>query len=254
MREFLVLLEKVASKSSKRKRKIIIESSRLYGFPKASFIKIFIKSLKLLVIIKVKKIITQPVVYKQIFCYNLDILIINKNKMSFLIFPLGNPGEKYAKTRHNAGRIVYSFLNKEESFQNVLGQYDVDIFISQGFMNESGKYLKKYLKNKNIDTKNIIVLYDDKDLEIGDVRLSKDRGDGGHNGLKNIIENLGTKDFPRIRIGIAPKGTGKDNLIPPHGDIVQKYVLDKMPKEEIEILASKKVLERVVYFLIEVLK
>ncbi|MEA4910570.1 Peptidyl-tRNA hydrolase [bioreactor metagenome] len=178
----------------------------------------------------------------------------NSNKIKYLIFPLGNPGEKYSKTRHNAGRILLSFLKKEESFKKILEENDIEIFIPDGYMNESGKYLKKYIKNKNYKTENIIVLYDDKDLEIGDIRLAKDRGDGGHNGLKNIIENLGTKDFSRIRIGIAPKGTGKNSLIPPHGDIVQKYVLAKMPKEEIEILASKKVLERAIFFLEEIIK
>lgn len=174
--------------------------------------------------------------------------------MSFLIFPLGNPGIKYAKTRHNAGRLVLSFLKKESVFLKLLEKYNTSIFISEGYMNESGKDLKKYIKNKNLKKENIIILYDDKDLEIGDVRLAKDRGDGGHNGLKNIIENLRTKDFSRIRIGIAPKGTGKNNLIPPHGDVVQKYVLAKIPKEEIEILSSKKVLERTIFFLEEILK
>ncbi len=100
-----------------------------------------------------------------------------------------------------------------------------------------------------MEKENLIVIYDDKDLEIGDVRLAIDRGDGGHNGLKNIIQNLGGKSFYRIRIGIAPKGTGKNNLIPPHGDIVQKYVLGKFTSEELDVLKDKKLLERVRIFL-----
>lgn len=169
--------------------------------------------------------------------------------MTFLIFPLGNPGEKYAKTRHNAGRLILSFLKDDEDFKKLLEDSGAKLFIPDSFMNESGKALKSYLKNTNLEKENLIVIYDDKDLEIGDVRLAIDRGDGGHNGLKNIIQNLGGKSFYRIRIGIAPKGTGKNNLIPPHGDIVQKYVLGKFTSEEIDVLKDKKLLERVRIFL-----
>lgn len=174
--------------------------------------------------------------------------------MNYLLFPLGNPGEKYAKTRHNAGRIVFALLKKNKEFKNLLENTETEVFISDSFMNESGKALKSHLKNKNLNKENIIVMYDDKDLEIGDVRLVIDRGDGGHNGLKNIIENLGTKNFYRLRVGIAPKGTGKNNLIPPHGDVVQKYVLGKFTKEEMEILSEDKFLERVLFYLEKVLK
>jgi len=168
--------------------------------------------------------------------------------MKYLLFPLGNPGKKYEDTRHNAARKVLEFLKKDSQFNNLLREEEIEIFIPSSFMNESGTALKDYLKNKNFDKKNLIVMYDDKDIEIGNVRLVKDRGDGGHNGLKNIIENIGSKDFYRIRIGIAPKGTGKDGLIPPHGEVVQKYVLGNMKEEEIEILKSEKVLERVKIF------
>jgi PTH1 family peptidyl-tRNA hydrolase len=174
--------------------------------------------------------------------------------MKYTIFPLGNPGEKYEKTRHNTGRFVFSLAKKEKGIKNLLEGGRIEIFTPDCFMNESGKYLKEYLKNKNIPKENIIVIYDDKDLEIGEIRKAKDRGDGGHNGLKNIIENLGTKDFYRIRIGIAPKGTGKNDLVPPHGEVVQKYVLGKMTKEEIEILSSEKILERVSIFIEEIIK
>lgn len=174
--------------------------------------------------------------------------------MQYLLFPLGNPGEKYESTRHNAGRIISLCLTKDISFKNYLKENEIEIFIPDCYMNESGSALKKYLKNKNFDLEKIIVLYDDKDLEIGTVRLSKDRGDGGHNGLKSIIENINTKDFYRIRIGIAPVGTGKNNLIPPHGEAVQKYVLGKFAKEEKDILLGDKVLDRIKLFLEEIIK
>ena len=170
--------------------------------------------------------------------------------MKYILFPLGNHGEKYRSTRHNAGRFVVSKLQKE----NLLDEFysdnrnDIEIFVPECYMNESGKYLKKYLQNKNIENKNIIVIYDDKDIEIGEVKVAINRGDGGHNGIKNIIEFLGDKDFWRIRVGIAPIGTGKDNIIPPHGDIVQKYVLGAFSQDEKDILSSKEYLNKIVNF------
>lgn len=176
--------------------------------------------------------------------------------MKFLLFPLGNFGEKYEYTRHNAGRFVFNKLKEA----NLLNEFfdkkhdNLEAFIPKTFMNESGESLKNYLKNKNINSENIIVIYDDKDLEIGDARVVKDRGDGGHNGIKNIIENLSTKNFYRIRIGIAPIGTGKNGLIPPHGDIVQKYVLGNMSQEEKNILSSKDYLVKISDFIFKIIK
>ena len=171
--------------------------------------------------------------------------------MKFLLFPLGNFGEKYEYTRHNAGRFVYNKLTEKNllsEFQNFL-----EVFIPHTFMNESGESLRDYLKNKNLKKENVIIIYDDKDLEIGDIRIARDRGDGGHNGIKNIIETMGTKDFYRIRVGIAPVGTGKDGLIPPHGDIVQKYVLGNFTQEEKNILSSSEVLTKVSDFIFKII-
>ncbi|MFO0743462.1 MAG: aminoacyl-tRNA hydrolase [Candidatus Paceibacterota bacterium] len=171
--------------------------------------------------------------------------------MKFLLFPLGNHGQKYENSRHNAGRYVLRELEKN----NLLEEFkNLEIFIPHCYMNESGEYLKDFLKNKNLQKENIIVMYDDKDLEIGEVRLARDRGDGGHNGLKNIIENLCTKDFYRIRIGIAPEGTGKNDLVPPHGDIVREYVLQNMSEEEKKILSSKEILEKVSNFIFKIIR
>ena len=104
-----------------------------------------------------------------------------------------------------------------------------------------------------IKRSHVVIIYDDKDLEIGDIRIARDRGDGGHNGIKNIIETMGTKDFYRIRVGIAPVGTGKDGLIPPHGDIVQKYVLGNFTQEEKNILSSSEVLTKVSDFIFKII-
>jgi PTH1 family peptidyl-tRNA hydrolase len=175
--------------------------------------------------------------------------------MKFLLFPLGNFGEKYEYTRHNAGRFVYNKLKEKKLLSEFLDNKEnsLEIFIPTTFMNESGESLRDFIKNKNLKKENIIIIYDDKDLEIGEIRIARDRGDGGHNGMKNIIENLGTKDFYRIRVGIAPVGTGKDGLIPPHGDIVQKYVLGNFTEEEKNILSSKEVLEKVINFIFKII-
>ena len=95
--------------------------------------------------------------------------MIEYKNMKYILFPLGNVGDKYENTRHNAGRFVYEKVKSklENGFKN-----NLEVFIPKCFMNESGIYLKKEIRNKNIKTENIIVIYDDKDLEIGDVRVA----------------------------------------------------------------------------------
>lgn len=172
--------------------------------------------------------------------------------MKYLLFPLGNFGDKYEYTRHNAGRFVFEKISNSSIFDDFLKD-NLEVFIPKCYMNESGKYLKKFLKNKPFEKENIIIIYDDKDLEIGDIRLSIDRGHGGHNGLKDIIENLNAKDFWRIRVGIAPKGTGKEGLIPPHGDVVQEYVLGNLSKGEKDTLSQDETLKKVILFLFNII-
>jgi len=171
--------------------------------------------------------------------------------MNYLLFPLGNVGDKFEKTRHNAGRFVYQEL------KNILNENlkeKIEVFLPNCFMNDSGKYLKDKIKHTNFRPENIIVLYDDKDLPIGEIRLSFDSGDGGHNGIKSIIQEIGTKNFWRLRLGIAPFGTGKGNLIPPHGQVVQKYVLSDMTKYEKDILNNDLYLKKVSSFLEKIIK
>jgi PTH1 family peptidyl-tRNA hydrolase len=79
-------------------------------------------------------------------------------------------------------------------------------------------------------------VYDDKDLAYGKMRISHDRGDGGHNGVKSVIESLGTKEFIRIRIGIAPHDTDGKEVKAPHGEAVQGYVMGNVSEREEESL------------------
>jgi len=130
----------------------------------------------------------------------------------FFILGLGNPGRKYAFTRHNVGFIfVDKFLKKyppfsvTEKVDYILYSTSVDgielsLVKPMTFMNESGLVFKSlYLTNPPL------VVYDDLDLEIGKLRIRPSGSSGGHNGIKSIIQHLGTQNFPRIRIGIGPK-------------------------------------------------
>lgn len=145
--------------------------------------------------------------------------------MIYTIVPLGNPGKEYENTRHNAGRIVLSYI--EEDIKNVSL---CEVFMLTTFMNESGKAVSEYLKYH--EGRELVVIYDDKDLPIGSMRISYDRGDGGHNGVKSIIESLGTKDFIRIRIGIT-KVNEDGTANTPTGEETAKYVLGRMSEDEI---------------------
>lgn len=151
--------------------------------------------------------------------------------MIYTLVPLGNPGEKYARTRHNAARVVIDMLRTDiESFSSC------EIFIPDTFMNESGRAVAEYMRYH--EGRELIVIYDDKDLPIGTFRISYDRGPGGHNGVKSIIESLGGKDFIRIRIGIAPHDVDGKDVRPPSGEGVQDYVMGKIREDEEEALRA----------------
>lgn len=150
-----------------------------------------------------------------------------------LIVGLGNPGKKYEHTRHNMGFDtidLFSELAKididKEAFKGLVGRgkvFDEDIYLlkPQTYMNLSGESVREIVSYFKISTQDIIVIYDDLDLEPGKIRLRLSGSSGGHKGIQNIIENLGTEEIKRIRIGI-----GK-----PTFDTID-YVLGKPLKEE----------------------
>jgi len=135
-----------------------------------------------------------------------------------LIIGLGNPGEKYEKTRHNIGfRAVdkfqrnnnfpeFSFPKKfqAEISKGILNNEKIIIAKPQTFMNLSGKAIKALIKNYKLETKNLIIVHDDIDLPLEKIRIVKNRGAGGHRGVESIIQGLGTKNFIRFRFGINP--------------------------------------------------
>ncbi|TDX51264.1 aminoacyl-tRNA hydrolase [Orenia marismortui] len=155
-----------------------------------------------------------------------------------LIVGLGNPGAKYNLTRHNAGFMVIDSLAKEYVV-NVnskekqalvaklhIGREKVILAKPQTFMNNSGQSVRALADYYNIDAQDIMVIYDDLDLEVGRIRVRPKGGHGGHNGIRSIIDHLGQKNFARLRVGIGR---------PEYGTVTD-YVLGKFSREE-----SKKV-------------
>jgi len=143
-----------------------------------------------------------------------------------LIVGLGNPGEKYKNNRHNVGFIlVDEFVSKNgKSFNHstkknslITQVNDLHICKPQNYMNNSGDSVLKMSKFYKISPENIYIIHDDLDLEFGVVKVQFGRGSAGHNGVQDIMNKLGTKDFWRIRVGI---GRPTDNT--PTEDFVLK--------------------------------
>lgn len=172
----------------------------------------------------------------------------------YLITGLGNPGKKYEKTRHNAGfRAADELQNKfglpgfkfdkklkTEITRGEIGGEKIIVAKPQTFMNLSGEAVaetKKFFKIKN---KNIFIVHDDIDLPLGALRIKTGGSSGGHNGIKSIIENLGTEEFIRIKIGIGAtenstteERKNKKTKIP-----AEKFVLQSFTKDENKILSE----------------
>ena len=168
----------------------------------------------------------------------------------YLIVGLGNPEEEYSNTRHNMGFDVINELSKKfninvtkTKFKGIYGLGTIEnekviLLKPQTYMNLSGESIIEVIKYYNIDYKNIIIIYDDMDIEKGTMKIRKNGGPGSHNGMKSVIENLKTNDFARIRIGIGRPEKNYDKI---------NYVIGKLPKEEKEILEKgiKKAVESI---------
>lgn len=158
-----------------------------------------------------------------------------------VIIGLGNPGKKYALTRHNAGFIISEKIIKDLDFSQleekkklfslassgILGKEKTVIVLPQTFMNNSGKTAAKALAY--FPKSDLFVIHDDIDIELGKYKIQKNRSSAGHKGVQSIIDSLGTKDFYRIRVGINTplKKTETD-----------RFVLQKFSKKELAIVDS----------------
>lgn len=146
--------------------------------------------------------------------------------MKYLIVGLGNPGEEYDGTRHNAGtRVLGEFAKRNKNKQ-------LTLLTPTTFMNKSGDAMGKVVRSKMV-AKNLVVIHDDLDLPLGRFKISFARGAGGHRGVESIIRKLKTENFIRLRIGIAPTTPAGKIKKPIGEDKIVKFILGKFtPKEE----------------------
>ena len=144
-------------------------------------------------------------------------------KKYFLIVGLGNPGEKYAHTRHNAGFEVVDLLEKKytvKTRKKILqpwaeaewtdGTKKIVLCRPLTFMNNSGVAVKKLMAKYGVPAEQVMIIYDDIDLPPGKVRVRKSGGPGTHNGMRSIVGETGTDAFPRIRVGTGDRPAGQD--------------------------------------------
>ncbi|MCH7759694.1 aminoacyl-tRNA hydrolase [Patescibacteria group bacterium] len=157
----------------------------------------------------------------------------------FLIVGLGNPGEKYEKTRHNIGfRIVDLLVDKTGWKKNKkanclytkkqIGKQLVEIIKPHNLMNNSGQSVKYIQKKHYLKVENIMVVHDDIDLPLGTIRIGQNISSAGHKGIQSIIDHLGTQNFIRFRIGIRPLNEKPIET--------EKFVLKNFNKEEKKII------------------
>ena len=173
----------------------------------------------------------------------------------FLIVGLGNPEEEYSNTRHNMGFDTINKLANEynikinkNKFKGLCGSGIIEnekviLLKPQTYMNLSGESIKEAMAFYKIKSENIIVIYDDIDLKIGDIRLKAKGGAGTHNGMKSVVQNLNTEDFIRVRVGIGSPENKEDMI---------NYVIGPIPKREKEILEGS--IEKAAESVIEILK
>ena len=153
----------------------------------------------------------------------------------FLIVGLGNPGVEYAATRHNIGFDMITYLSDKYNIpvnsregkalvgKGILAGEKVMLAQPQTYMNLSGESVRALMDYYKIDIEDLLVIYDDISLDVGQIRMRGKGSAGGHNGIKSIIQHTGTQEFARIKIGVGQKPEG--------GDLV-KHVLGRFSREE----------------------
>ncbi len=160
------------------------------------------------------------------------------NKELFIIAGLGNPGKQYENTRHNLGFLTIDYIAEKNNINvtknkfkaligdGTIGGKRVLLVKPQTFMNLSGDSLRDIMNFYKVNPENLIVIYDDFDIELGTIRIRKFGSAGTHNGMRSIVSQLGTDRFPRIRVGINSKNKG---------DLIN-FVIGGFSKEEVPLL------------------
>ncbi len=142
-----------------------------------------------------------------------------------LVVGLGNPGKEYERTRHNIGFLVVEELAKRRGavFKKMfwfparqakvrVGEHEARLIEPTTFMNRSGKAVWGAMRKWRVAPEDVVVIYDDVDIEFGGVRVRSKGSGGSHNGMKSLLEWLQTKGFPRVRVGIGPKPADADMI------------------------------------------
>jgi PTH1 family peptidyl-tRNA hydrolase len=154
----------------------------------------------------------------------------------FLIVGLGNPGPRYALTRHNIGFLTVDLFFQSIKASGWIEEHkahvckfkldDVPVLLAKPttFMNKSGESVQSLMHYYKISKENLLVIHDDIDQEFKSLRFQKDRGHGGHNGVRNISELLGSQDYARLKLGVGRPTQTEMN--------VADYVLQKFSAEE----------------------
>ena len=172
--------------------------------------------------------------------------------MNFLVVGLGNIGSEYANTRHNMGfmvldawaqasNAVFSTQRYGDIAEVSFKGHKITLLKPSTYMNLSGKAVRYWMQEKKIALENLLIISDDLNLPFGSIRMRKNGSDGGHNGLKNINELLGTQEYARIRLGIGNDFSRGHQI---------DFVLGKLSPEELELMPkiSEKVIEGVKAF------
>ena len=164
----------------------------------------------------------------------------SREPISHIIVGLGNPGAQYLHTRHNAGFLAIDYICEKynarvnkSAHKGLVGEATIGgkrvlLVKPQTFMNLSGECVRAVLDFYKISPDNLIIIYDDISLDVGRLRVRRDGSAGGHNGIKSILEHLGTKTFPRIKVGVGQK---------PHPDYdLASWVLSEFKSDELKAL------------------
>ena len=177
------------------------------------------------------------------------VLYVTIRGMAWIIAGLGNPGNEYDNTRHNTGRMAVEHFVKLVDFSDWKEEKKARSHVARGlfgknigvallpntFMNKSGTAVATFVKSAKA-AERLIVVYDDMDLPLGKIKLSFDRGSGGHKGIESIARAVKTKNFTRIRVGVSPESASGE-VKKPHGEKeVLKFILGTFKPAEMKEL------------------